>query len=263
MNLSFITRNSIAILLVAAMSSSVNAGIVASDNFEAGDWAAFWGSTVYATVASDLSKDGGYAAKLTYPGVAIDEDGWAELRFDLGVPYEELSIRFDLYIPGNYKHRDAPGGDNNKFFRLWSETYADLEKVGAGFLRQGSVGESSIGTDYRRYADWGVSTGVVEAGDFVTMDDVGKWMAVVIYVKAATDLAPAEVRIYKNGKLHLDDAPSLNYKAGTQGYRYGYLLGWANSGYTEKTSFYIDNVEFHNNDIMSRAPDKPDSFRVD
>ncbi len=263
MRLSFIIRNFIATLLVAAMNSSVNAGIIVSDDFETGNWAAFWGAKAYATVSPDLAKDGNYAAKLVYPGVVIDEDGWAELRFDLGSSYEELSIRFDLYIPGNYKHRDAPGGDNNKFFRLWNDTYNDLEKLGAGFIKQGDIGESAIGTDYRRFADWGVSTAVVKAGDFITMADVGKWMSIVIYVKAATDLAPAEIRIYKNGRLHLEDTPSLNFKAGTQGYRYGYLLGWANSGFTEETMFYIDNVKFHDNDIMSGVPSDPDLFKVD
>ena len=44
--------------------------------------------------------------------------------------------------------------------------------------------------------------------------------------------------------------------------RRGYLLGWANSGFDEETIFYIDNVEFHDTDIMGTPAPNPPTLEV-
>jgi len=253
----FIRNIAVIVSLLPLFITNSNADLIAKDDFEAGTWGSFWGSLANTTVSPILSKDGSYAARFQYPGVAITEDGWAEARFDLGGYYEQLSIRFDLYVPLNYEHRDSGSGNNNKFFRLWNETYNDLEKIGATTYNESTSGESGIGSDYRLASSWGMSSSVKKASDFITTADKGNWVSIVIYIKAATDSKPAELRIYKNGRLHLEDKLNINYVPGTQGYRHGYLLGWSNSGFTQETIFYIDNVEFHDNDIMSATPSTP------
>jgi hypothetical protein len=231
------------------------------DNFDSGGMASFWTGNVYVTITDDLPKDGSHSSKWLFPGVPIDVDGWAEARFDLGREYYELSIMFDWYIPAHYFHRDSPGGDNNKLLRLWAKSYDDLEKIGASTYNQGSSGDSQVGEDYRIQATWGQSTNITNRQDFITEADHGKWMGLGIYIKSATDTSPAIMRIYKNGQLfHEADKITNNHLPGAQGYRYGYLLGWANSGFDIETIFYMDNVKFYDQDVFplrSSAPSVP------
>lgn len=257
--LPLVVRNTVAMIMLVTITNA-HAELIFKDDLEQGKQS-FWSALTSTTISSENPKDGSSSLRIRYPGVAIDKDGWAEARFDLGNYYERLSIRFDLYIPENYEHRDSEGVDNNKFFRLWSETYDDKEKIGASMYNQGNTGESNLGADYRKEENWGMSTGISSVSDFITMEDKGRWMSVVIYIKAATDAAPGEMRIYKNGSIHLQHTLDINYTPGTQGYRYGYLLGWSSSGYSQETIFYIDNVELHDNDIMSNAPNPPSQFQ--
>jgi len=83
--------------------------LIVSDDFENG-LAGFWGSTPWTEVSDELPKDGGYSLKFKFNGVPEGEDSWAEARFDLGDYYEELTIKFDLYIPSNYEHRAHSAG---------------------------------------------------------------------------------------------------------------------------------------------------------
>lgn len=257
----FLNKFTIPLVLALLGTSIAHANLVREDNFEQGKWASFWGAKTGVTVTSNAAKDGAYSARFFYPARPDGGDGWSELRFDLGNYYNELAIQFDLYIPANYEHRNSDGPDNNKFFRLWSETYNDKEKVGASIMPQGS-GESRIGSDYRKTAAKGVSTAIVSANDFITSKDYGKWVKIVIYIKAATDTNNFILKIYKNGALHLSDSHNNNYVAGTQGYRRGYLLGWSNSGFNQDTVFYIDNVKFHDMDIMINAPMPPSQISI-
>lgn len=250
MNMSLIIRNFVMFLAMALLSANTHAELIASDGFEGSTWSGLWVDTTNVSLSSERAKDGEQASRWIYRAAAIDKDGWSEGRFDLGKAYEEVSIQFDIHIPSNYVHRDSEGPDNNKLFRLWNKTYNDEEKIGASMYNEGTTGESSVGSDYRKAAEKGMSSGKNSVGDFITMDDVGKWMKVVIYVKAATDSTPAQLKIYKNGKLHHKDTPPINHVPGTQGYRYGYLLGWSASGFTEDTVFYIDNLKFYDENII-------------
>ena len=159
-----------------------------------------------------------------------------------------LSIKFDLYIPSNYFHRrESP--NNNKFFRLWSNTYNDSEKVGASTLSQDSNGNSRIAAENESPVTKGIEQYSVQ-NNFITAADRGTWVNFVIYVKAPTDSTNFILKIYKNDNLIVDHTYDNNFVPGTQGYRYGYLMGWANAGYSEETNFYLDNVEFYDNNIM-------------
>lgn len=224
---------------------AATADVIAEDDFESGKLSPVWGSLTSASVV-DLPKEtkrDGRAMRFFFKGGNSTADSFSEARFDLGREYLQLTIEFDMYVPTNYNHR-RPGDNtnNNKFFRLWTKTYDDLEKVGASMLTEG--GGSTIGSDYRKAVDKGQSTAVMNESGFITAEDRGRWMAVRIDVKAATDKSLGSIKIFKNGKLHLNDSTIKNHVAGEQGYRYGYLLGWANSGFSEDTIIYLDNVRF-------------------
>ena len=169
-------------------------------------------------------------------------DAWAEMRFDLGQIFTRVDIHYDLFIPSNYAHRDATGPDNNKFFRLWPTDYGDLQKVGASLGYD--AGYSKIGEDYVTAGNTSISTNVTSTNGFVTADDLNAWMAVKIVVIAPTDSQAGVIEIYKNNVL-FHSSNSVQYHAGTQGYRHGYLLGWANSGFTNTTYLHIDNLKFY------------------
>lgn len=106
---------------------------IGRDGFESGSIAGpLWIGTTSVSASADRAHAGSYAARFRFAGnTALDADAFSELRFDLGAVYPELWVRYRLYIPDNYIHRDATGSDNNKFIRLWGSTYDDLEKVGA------------------------------------------------------------------------------------------------------------------------------------
>ena len=224
---------------------AANADIIAEDDFESGGLSPVWGDLTNASVADlpQITGREGRAMRFFFEGVDSTADSFAEARFDLEKEYTQLTIEFDMFVPANYVHRrPSDNTNNNKFFRLWTKTYDDLEKVGASMLTEG--GGSTIGSDYRKAVDKGQSTAVTNEAGFITSDDKGRWMAVRIDVRAATDTSLGSIRVYKNGKLHLDDSTIKNHVSGIQGYRYGYLLGWANSGFSEDTIMYIDNVRF-------------------
>lgn len=81
--------------------------------------------------------------------------------------------------------------------------------------------------------------------------DAGKWMEVIVHVKIASSADnDGIIHVIKNGKDYLNVRNIGNYSdKGTSYLDSGYLLGWANSGYTEETTFYIDNIIFSTDSI--------------
>lgn len=219
------------------------------DNFDSGPISNHWSYLNSVNVSSNKSKSGTRSLEFYFKGGDENTDSHAEARFDLGSKYKELTIVFDLYVPDNFNHRNAPGPDNNKFLRLWTNTYNDLEKVGVSTWSQ-SNGGSAVGEDFvlRQYSS--MSTMITSRSDWIGPSDKGKWMSVKIYIKVSNDQEFGQIKLYKNGTLfHENTQVDNNHIAGEQGLQFGYLLGWANSGFTEGTYMYIDNVAFYSGKV--------------
>jgi hypothetical protein len=235
------------VLTLQTMGSS--AEVLFKDDFEGGNLAAQvasakWLDKADVSVSSTVVKSGKYAAKFHFTGnTSADEDSWSELRFDLGKLNTELWMQYDLYIPANYKHRGP--GNNNKFLRLWGNDYADYEKIGISTWATSSNIYSSLQGDWNSTGG-GIGPSGDLSSDFINATDLGKWMTVKIYVKAPTASARGTMKVWKNGVIKLDNTGEINnYNAANpHAYRYGYLLGWANSGFAQDTDMYIDNVVF-------------------
>ena len=245
-----IPRPALALALVAGLAAftPLAGAEIASDGFERGALAGpLWGSATSVTVSTDRAHAGSRSAKFHFGGNAsLDADAWSELRFDLGAVYPELWLRYRLHIPANFVHRDANSSDNNKFIRLWGSTYSDLEKVGAStWLNAPADGYSALIVDWNSNGD-GIGPKGTVCGQFIAAADRGTWMDVMIHAKAATATARGTFQVWKNGSLAIDGAGTVdNFTAGeAHGYRYGYLLGWANSGFAQDTDFAIDDVVF-------------------
>jgi hypothetical protein len=233
-------------LSLAALAS--NAAVIFSDNFDSGTFAMAQSSAGWidmggvSVINTTTAKSGSYAARFHFDGGSIDTDAAAELRFDIGSAKTELWIQYDIYIPSNYVHRDAPSSDNNKFLRLWGVIYDDVEKLGFSMWPTGS-GSALV-------PDWNTGAGIGPNGassdNFIASGDLGKWMTVKVYVKAATASANGTLKLWKNGTLVIDNTNKLNNYAasGIHAYRYGYIFGYSNSGFTAATDILVDNVVF-------------------
>jgi hypothetical protein len=232
---------------------------VFADDFESGDLthtqgAAAWtgwntGGGATAGVGSVQTGRGspGYGANFQFTGGASGTDSSVELRFDLGALYTELTVMFDMYIPDGgeswggaaYAHRnDSPG--NNKLIRLWGVDYADDEKVGASLFH--NAGYSNVNAEWSE-AGAGIGVNGQASAAFIEAGDLGTWINVKVYVKAPTASTDGVLRIYKNGTLLIERTAMDNYAVGeAHAYRYGYLMGWANSGFAATTHVVLDNV---------------------
>lgn len=238
--------NSLILLTQILTAQVVFSQTIFEDNFDSGKASVNWTDLSYVTVVPLPVETGrtGYGLRFHYVGNANDTiDATAEARFDLKAEYTDISMEFDLFIPSNYIHiRPSDRADNNKFFRLWRVTYGQGDQIGASTVSQS--GGSAIGADYKQQATWGVSTGLSPYNSFITSDDLGKWMAIKLNAIAPkNDTQKGSIQIWKNGQLIVRVDAVADSEPGDQGWRFGYLLGWANSGFRDDTDLYIDNVK--------------------
>ncbi len=241
-------------------------GAVFCDDFETGDLSQTgngftWDPPYRTAVVAEQPKDGSYSLRFEWGEDADGEDSTAEQRFKLGGNYDELWVRYDVLIPGNYFHRPQSGGpQNNKgFLYLWSGDYGAPSGPGMGpnLWNGPSAGQS----DASLYV-WGPidrhwwPDDPAWSGTSIETSDYGTWMAVYMHYKYATasnDDGVAEIWKRPAGGswqqlLSIDDGDW--YLSGQPGFDQGYLWGWANSGFAEVTRIYIDNIAFSTTDFV-------------
>ncbi len=259
----------------------VGAALAFQDGFEGGAPAAVqggYGWTGYraasgegVSVSRDVARSGGYSMKFTYGGNADPcADSWAEQRFTLGENLTEVWLEYYIYLPSGadgkgprFYHRKPvcpgesdPNGtvSNNKFFALWASNY-DVRAASGGMkvlleyqrTGVGSDGDSQMYgmwcNDTKLCSNWGAENG---RWDPAFTDGMrGRWVQVRIHTRAADSKAAS------NGMLQLwvDGAQRINMQnldlapeaGGERWFRNGYLMGWANSGFNENTSMYVDD----------------------
>lgn len=232
--------------------SNASAEVIFSDNFGTGDLSYSesgfkWTNRTRVEVVPENAYTGTHAARFRYPGSPDPEkDAWAELRFDLGAWYPELWIQYHLFIPENYVHR-GESWSNNKFLRVWGTDYDDLEKVGFSLFWNGEGG-SDLNSEWNTGTGIGTKVHRTGAGDgFITDADRGEWIEIKVQLIASgSEEQPGTIRLWKNDELVINHENMVkNYDPNAKhAYRYGYILGWANSGFTETTDLYVDNIVF-------------------
>lgn len=214
-----------------------------------------WVGGAWNFVASGVAKDGAKAMRFGYP------PGWntsAEERFAFSKPHPEVWIRYWFRVPTNFQHMTRSGmASNNKLFALWMDDYSahgDGPSVVWEYWDNGKGG-SELAVHYSA----GQYTGCGEHKAFTpfinTATDKGRWMQIVLHVKAASARGKGDglietYRRWENESTYTniqrvtgaDIAPSP--AAGQpQGWQGGYFMGWSNPGFDVQTDFYIDNVE--------------------
>ncbi|HEX9894285.1 MAG TPA: heparin lyase I family protein, partial [Gemmatimonadales bacterium] len=233
-------------------------------------WAESRGTPSDQPVVSNLiARSGVCSLKFTFPAGGPGADGWSEQRFVFGKKLSEVYLGWHQYFPTGlevpaigpkFKHRNDPSGpDNNKLLRLWGEDYTDYDvKAGFSMLPRGGLDEDSqLNTEYMRRGATGSKMAVANIGPWtkvVGSDTRGRWVKFLVRMKLAASPTANDGVL----QLWLDDVLVADYSSlplyssrnGAKNYiRHGYLMGWANSGFTERSTTYIDDV------VISRRSD--------
>jgi hypothetical protein len=193
-------------------------------------------------------------------------DSWQELRFHLGGWYDELYAEYDTYIPANYVHRDSTGSDNNKFFFFYGFKYQWTGKAWwATYPLNGTGPRSRLSIKYTNVVEGIGSGGKGMYNDFITPDDLGTWINIRIAVEYGSEPnnADGRMRLWKNGALthdlqNIQLCPDHQFRANNADGTYrnvinrpcgatsGYIWGWANSGFLDRTPILVDNWRITN-----------------
>lgn len=244
--------NGLSIVLLATLSVvslSSKAGILFQDGFESGSRSAasngfYWSdNTPNTKPTTTRALTGQYSLEFPFQPKPAGQDSFEEQRVKFGKAYTELWVKYDLYVPSNYYHR-VDGASNNKFFAIFNNNYRP------GFQLNFSTdplsnGESKLVLHYYRN---GVEMAPIGsgAGPIIGSADRGKWHRIVMHFKVPSGTSSADgiAELWKNGQ-QMFSVKNLasNASSGMNYMDEAYLLGWANSGYSELTVMNIDNVE--------------------
>ncbi len=243
------------------------AGAFFSDGFESGDAShvdansgAKWDGHVglcsgpkdYGTcVSTKIVHSGKHSLRFSFRGNPdLSKDAWAEQRFTLGTPNNEIFMRYYIYFPSNYVIRDAIGATNTKFFRLWGDNYNSPIKVGLSINHTMQVGFKARITGWPRELSCSGSIGFIpkqiQTRWKLSKEYLGKWICFEFHIKKDAGSGDGMLQMYVNGKLKID-LENLSWAGApcSPGYFLnGYLMGWSNSGFNQDTSVYIDDVVF-------------------
>jgi len=235
--------------VILGLSSAARADVIFEDGFELGNRShtennVAWGNSSDLTAPSTASANSG-SWSLRFPYKA--NTYLQEQRIAFGAQYPELWIKYDLFLPANYKHTDNNGG-NNKFFAIFNAGDAFYYNFS---LYAGTTPDVVARVNLHYYASGLEGTPVGVANLFRT-SDLGAWHRLVMHFKADTGRRDGVAQLWKDGQLIVDlqSVPSVT-AAGKQYMDGAYFLGWANSQYAVDTTFYIDDV------VVSTSPIPP------
>lgn len=190
-------------------------------------------------------------------GSILTDDSWVEQRFTIGLvngqPVKELFIGMVYQQDSNYVHREPGGVDNNKILRLWDKVYDNsIIHVGMSTLRSSDsvdvliVEFSCSPPALPTMCASGGQTGNYSTGPYTkafrsrSVDTVG------FYAKVATSETTRDgiIKVWWNRKLVYNRTDLPLYTTSTDanaynGFGNGYLPGWANSGWNERTVTHL------------------------
>jgi hypothetical protein len=243
-------------------------GYLFTDNFDNGSlapgqngirWAGFSaGGNDELRVVPFAGSPSGFALMFRYGADSLfSGDGWSEANFVLAHS-PEYFFCLVWHVPANYFHRDDPNGpDNNKEFRAWGGPTSTANRDSSYRYAALKVGYSTLaglnGLD-KMIAEFGsldaTGSGNYGTGPWTGWNLPGITLKVGIHAKAATrngttgsnNMLGSDgiLRIWRNGVLVYDHTDLDLFTSGAyNNFMYGYVRGWANSGYTETTDFHL------------------------
>lgn len=253
------------VLLIASLSlapSVVRSEIKFFDDFESGglystnsDGFVWYNPTSTGTmVANDgagTAVSGIYSLRARYPA----GEYWREKRFDMGVPYRDLWVSYWLRVPSNFTHGTA-SPNNAKLACFWMGTY-DTSSTGPTVCWE----RWNDGSGGSRVTCYLAGFGHQQSTQFITIPaDRGRWMQLVFNIKAATDSTSNDGHLKmwrrwsnESSFTQIHNVLNLNMpsKAGyPNGWKQGYLNGYANAAYAEQTDWYIDDFTISTTSLL-------------
>lgn len=254
-------------------------GIIVDDRFVGGVKAApqngfrYTGASAGGSTTGDgvFVEDGALCFKFGgNPDLA--DDAWAEQNIELP-DSEEFFFGYDIEPDANYEHRDGDGADNNKGLRIFGGPV-----IGATRDQAYNDGELGVGWSWMPSADvfsalmpefeTSEGTGNFRTGSIGSVLKPATLTRIGFYVKFGKKLlttklpdadgviqswytalaGEATITVWVNGVrvYHRIDLPILKYIAYDK--LFGYLMGWANSGFTKTTVVRLRRL------VISRKP---------
>jgi hypothetical protein len=200
---------------------------------------------------------GTYCLRFRYPA----GEYMAEQRFDIGTARPELWMSYWIRVPKNFTHPSTTP-NNQKFLALWMDGYegqGDGPTAWLSFFNNGSGG-STLGVTYSIGQHTG-SLAYQQFKPFITVpSDRGRWMQIVFHIKAATNRSSNDGvletwRRWSNEtsftKFHeVRNANMAPSPSGPNGWKAGYLMGWANGAYSSETEWLIDDFRISTDDSL-------------
>jgi len=243
-----------------------------SDDFETGTLARVtggyrWGNgsggaaDAKPAVVTAIARSGTHSLQFTFSGNPnLADDAFSEQRFVLGDTLRAVALDWWQYFPdgteglgAKFVHRSDPNGpENNKFLRLWSGNLADgndgysqsTVHLGASFQAVSGGPDPKIYTEYNNYVLGSVR--VPERSWSPAITDVyrGRWVHFrFVYRAASAANTDGVTELWADGARVITNQNLPIYATGGRGnyVNRGYLMGWANSGFTQTTFTFIDD----------------------
>lgn len=216
---------------------------------------AWLSSSANVTVEDAPLRPGQKALAFAHRAKPIGEDSTAQQNYDMGRELREVWVAYDLYIPHNFALRDDVGGENNKFHLLFADSnVGDNLLVGAEYLRVSDTDSrvKLLGkTDNNQWS--ALDKQAFKHPTFLTTAMRGTWQRVREHVRidSAAGVHDGVYECRVNDVLVWSAGDTPIYNSGRNNYvRKGYLMGWANMGFTEETVFYLANPAWYDRDPM-------------
>jgi hypothetical protein len=207
-------------------------------------------------VSADIAHSGRYSLEFTFLGGGVGDDAWSEQRFRFGKLLSEVYMRWYQYFPTGteqpsvgpkFVHRNDDGPDNNKFLKVWDDDYSKY-KLSTGFSTNPTStanGNSVIITEYGNNGRGVGPFGSQFDGNGITDARRGRWVRFDVHIKTATAANnDGVIELWVDGVKTINNTTLPMYPDGGVGnyLRNGYIMGWANSGFTLTSKTYIDDL---------------------
>lgn len=186
-----------------------------------------------------------------------------ELSFQTAEYHTELWIGYWVKVPINFKH----GSMNNKFLSIFP-TRSTYDKPGTLTIQTRPDGPN--GDARLVFQDGGVTVGESGSVPFISYPgDQGRWMHVVMRFKRASgntanDGAYQFFRRWQDESdytlMHSKLNAQLFNTTDPNGFKEGYVFGWANDPYVEDTEWFIDEFVVSDQPLVPvvNGPGQPD-----
>ena len=253
---------------------SFGAQSIFADDFSSGDLSKtqngfVWDGINNTGVIAGVGRGGSHGLRFRYP--ADVNDSFAEQRFAIGSANSEIWCKFWMRVPDNFDH--APG--NNKLFAIWMDDYS---ASGGGptvvweYWPQGAGSELAVHWSEGDNVTAGVH--ILHAPFISIPADRGRWMEICLHVKAATtrvtpinpssnpyNISDGIIQLWRrwdsdSNWTQLHDVTTANIApppGGPNGFSYGYVLGWCNSGFAEETDFVVDDFAISASSLLGEV----------